>query len=174
LNNEFSYFPIHVTKKHGLSPVLIFIIWIIFVGRYYLESLAGAHGVRFGRSYVNPVTHMEFIFIAVGSALLALLSLLPLFTVKLDVDETGIRKTIISKEHFYPWSDIVDIAVTDSGGFRGRGGFIRFIRRGETKAGKLPDLSPGMFGGNVVNFSAFIREGIARWGPASVSSSPSS
>jgi hypothetical protein len=90
--------------------------------------------------------------------------LMPIFPVSLDIDEQGIRKKIPGKVILFRWSDISELHVTEKGGFRGRGGFIRFIRRGSSEIPKLPDLSPAMFGSDAPTLAAVIREGMKRWG----------
>lgn len=133
-------------------------------GRNLLVTLPGAHVSIGYRFRVRPVSHQEFAWIASISTAAWLISLLPLFPVKLDIDERGITQTKIGREHFHSWSDLVDIKVSDTGGFRGRGGAIRFIRRGETGPRKPVDLSPGMFHCDKAELAALIQKGIARWG----------
>jgi hypothetical protein len=165
MTTDLSMLPLRIRRKVGLSPWATFIIWAIVVGLYWMESQPGAEPIRVGRAYATPKTHEEFLVIAVVTTAVWLVSLAPIFPVMLDIDADGIKKTFLNREHFYPWSEIADLRVTETGGFRGRGGTIRFIRPGEIERKKPVDLSPGMFGSNATELASVIRQGIDRWGP---------
>jgi hypothetical protein len=169
VRGEFESFPIHVRRRRSLHPAPIAIVWVMFVAMEFQETLPGAHAVRLGRATFTPNTPFEFMVEFVVATIVAVVVLFPIFHVQLDVDETGIRKTVLGHEHFTAWSDIVDFTAEEKGGVRGRGA-IRFIRRGENAPRKVVDLSPSMFGGTLDEFAAFLREGIARWGHAAQSS----
>lgn len=111
-----SDFPVHFSRKVGLSPLLTFLVLMPAAIINYLDMpITGTPGtleyIRSQRLELNSYETMAFIFVTIGFILI-----LPIFRVTLTINEQGITKTFTSRVHFYPWSDLVDIVVSDKGG----------------------------------------------------------
>jgi len=140
-------------------------IGVLIVSAFYVQSVPGAQVAHIGRATLDPVTQLQFVAMTVLVVTCVIVFSLPIWApVELKIDEAGIRKTMGDKGNFWPWCNIRDIEVSERGGFRGRGGTIRFVLSEEPPVRPPVDLSPGMFNLSAAALSALIREGLFRWG----------
>lgn len=156
-------FPVHVRHRIGLNPIVSFAAYALMILDFWARSQPGYTSINFRE---QPISPGDFLFILKVSTGIWLLSLLPWFPVSLEIDERGITHTVIRRVSFTPWSEIIDIAVSDKNRFFVRGGAIRFVRRGEAGPRNEVDISPRKFGFDRDTLAGILREGLARLGPA--------
>jgi hypothetical protein len=165
LDPQLDALPIHTRDKFGLGGVLL-VPAILLIPLLVAVAMVAALNRSVTWDQVLRAFPGLMVFPIAAAASIPLMLLRLRRRPALDIDESGVRVTDHGKATVFPWTDIADVTLRRSLGYRYSTEYILITRKSEPGANPEPSRITWDYGVRPSELYAIIRAGVRRWGSA--------